>query len=51
MRNGGYLGKKSKRRRQEKVSSVAANPELLEKSTEAVGEIHGTQGLSKNGTS
>ena len=51
MRNGGNLGGKRKERRQEKVSSVAANPKLLENSKEAVGEIHGTQGLSKNGIS
>ena len=50
MRNGGDLGGKRKIRRQEKVSSVAANPELLENSMEAVDEIHGTQGFSKKGT-
>ena len=51
MSNGGDLGGKRKIRRQEKVSSVAANLERLENSKEEVGEIHGTQGLSKNGTS
>ena len=51
MRNGGDLGGKWKICRHGNVSSVAANTELLEDSKEAVGEIHGTQGLSKNGTS
>ena len=46
MRNGGDLGGKRKRRRHEKVSSVTANLEFLENSKEAVGEMHGTQGLT-----
>ena len=52
VRNGRDLGGKRKKRRQEKVSSVAASPELLlENGKEAVGEIHGTQGFNRNGTS
>ena len=49
--NGGDLGGKRKKGRQERVGSVAANPGNLKKSKEARGEAQGTQGLSKNGTS
>ena len=46
--NGGDLGGKRKKRRQERVDSVAANPNNLENSKEAGGEALGIQGLSKN---
>ena len=49
--NGGDLGQKRKKCRQEKVGSVAANPDHLEDSKEARGKAHGIQGLSKNCTS
>ena len=42
---------REKKRRKERVSSVAANPENLENSKEAGGEAQGTQGLSKNSIS
>ena len=51
MRNGGYLGRKRKKRRQERVGPVAANPDNLENSKETGREGQGTQGLSKNCTS
>ena len=50
VRNGKDLGWKRKKRRQERVGSVAANPDNLENSKEARGEAQGTQGLSKNCT-
>ena len=37
--------------KQERVGSVAANPDNLENRKEAGGEAHGTHGLSKNSTS
>ena len=51
VRNRGDLGGKRKKRRQERVDSVAANPDSLENSKEAGGGAQGTQGLSKNCTS
>ena len=42
---------KRKKCRQEKVGSVASNPDHLEKSKEAEGGAQGTQGLDKNCTS
>ena len=38
-------------RKQERVASVAANPDNLESNQEAAGGAQGTQGLSKNCTS
>ena len=50
--NGGALGgKRSKKRRQERASSVAANPDNLESNNEAGGGAQGIEGLSKNCTS
>ena len=48
----GRLGWEEKKRtgRQERVGSVAANPDNLENNKEAGGEAQGTQGLSKNCT-
>ena len=40
-----------KKRRQQRVDSVDANPDNLENSKEAGGEAQGTQGLSKKCTS
>ena len=51
MRNGGDLGVKRKKRRQERVGSVAADPDNLESSKKAGREAQGTQGLSKTCTS
>ena len=45
------VGWKEKKRRQQRVRSVAANPDNLENSKETGGEAQGTQGLSKNCTS
>ena len=47
-RNGGGLGGKRKTSRQEKVSSVEANPELLENIKEAVAETHSVQSYLLN---
>ena len=41
---------REKKRIQERVDSVAANPDNLGNSKEAGGEVPGTQGLSKNCT-
>ena len=50
--NGGDLGGKRKKRRQERVGSVAADPDsLLENRKEEGGETKGTQGSSKGCTS
>ena len=50
--NGGDLGGKIKKRRQERVGSVAAaTPDNLENNKEAGGGAQGTQGSSKNCTS
>ena len=46
--NGGDLSGKRKKRRQQRVGSVAAGPDNLENSKEAGGETQGTQSLSKN---
>ena len=48
--NRGDLGGKRKKRRQERVGSVAANSDNLENNTEAGGGARGTQGLGKNCT-
>ena len=48
MRNGGDLGGKRKKRRQERVGSVAANPDNLDNIKEAEGEAQGTQSLGEN---
>ena len=48
--NGGDLGGKRKKRRNERVGSVAASPDNLENNKEAEGGAQGTQGLSKNCT-
>ena len=50
-RDIGRLGWKEKKRGQDRVRSVAADPENLENSKEAGREAQGTQGLSKNSTS
>ena len=48
-RNGGNLGgKRKKRSRQERVGSVAADPDNQENTKEAGGEAQGTQGFSKD---
>ena len=49
--NGGYLGGKRKKRRQERIGSEAANADNLENSKEAGGGAQGTQDLRKNCTS
>ena len=49
--NGGDLGGKRKTRRQERVGSVAANPDNLENRKEARGGAQGNLSLSKNYTS
>ena len=46
--NGGDLGGKRKKRRQESVTSVAPNSDSLKNSKGARGEAQGTQSLSKN---
>ena len=46
--NGRDLSGKKKKRRQERVDSVAANPDNLENRKGAGGEAQGTQSLSKN---
>ena len=46
--NGGELEGKRKIRRQERVGSVAADPDGLESSEKAARESQDTQGLSKN---
>ena len=51
MGNGGDLGGREKKRRQEKVGSVAADPDNLENSKKAERDAQGSQGLSKNCTS
>ena len=53
METGGDFSGKRKKRRQERASSVVANPENLENTVgkEAGGDTQGTQGLSKNCTS
>ena len=51
MGNEDDLDGKRKRRNQEKVGSVGANPDNLENNKEARGEALGTQGLSKTCTS
>ena len=48
--NEGDLGGKRQKRRQEIVGSVAANPDNLKNSREAVGGAQGTQGLNMNCT-
>ena len=48
MGNGIDLGEKIKKRRQESIGSVAADPDNLENSKEAGRESNGSQGLSKN---
>ena len=50
MGNGGDLGKKREKCRQESVGSVAANPDNLEHSKKPGRETQGIQGLSKNCT-
>ena len=49
--NGGDFGGKRKTRRQERVGSVASNPDNLENSRETEGGAQGTQGLRINCTS
>ena len=49
--NVGDVGGKRKTRRQQRVGSLAADPDNLENSKEAGGEAKGTRGLSKNCTS
>ena len=49
--NGGDLGGKRKKCRQEKVPSVSADPDNLENNKESREKAKGTQGLSKNCTS
>ena len=49
--NGGDLGGKRKKYRQEKVRSVSVDPDTLENNKEAKEDAKGTQGLSKNCTS
>ena len=49
--NGGDVGVKRKKRRQERVGSVAADPDNLENSKKAGRDAKGTQGISKNCTS
>ena len=50
--NGGDLGRKKKKRRQENVGSVAADPDNLENNKESGGSTrHSGQVLSKNCTS
>ena len=51
MGNGGDMGGKRKKRRQQRAGSVAANPDNLENNKETGGETQGTHGLSKNCTS
>ena len=51
MGNEGDLGEERKRRRQESVGSLAADPDKQESSRKAGREAQGTQGLSKNRTS
>ena len=46
--NGGDLGVKYKKRDQESIGSVAADPDNLESSKEAGRKTQDTQGLSKN---
>ena len=43
-----HMHKEKKKRRQEMVGSVAADPDNLKNSKDAGGEAQGTQGLSKN---
>ena len=45
--NGGDLSGNKTKRRQEKVGSVAANPDNLESNKEVGGGAHGTQGLKE----
>ena len=49
--NGGDLGGKREKCRNERVGPVAANPDNLESNKEAGGGAQGTQGSSKNCTS
>ena len=51
MGNGGDLNGKIIKRAQERVGSVAADPDNLENSKEAGREAQRTQGLRKNDTS
>ena len=50
MGNGGDLNGKRKKRRQERVGSVAADPDNLENSKKAGREAQSTQSLFKNCT-
>ena len=51
MENGGDLGGKREKHRNERVGSVAANPDNIANKKEARGGVQGTQGLSKKCTS
>ena len=48
--NGGDLDEKRRKRRQERVGPVPANPDNVENENEAGGETQGTQGSSKDHT-